>query len=185
MTPHPIYTFLVNSIDYQMIYSQPLPSDINNVVMGLNSQSVYVPYLNKPLKNGDIFTLYGKRAQTVYEMFIGKSPRILELVATTDVLPSLITNKFEIDPQTLPITSCLSNYYKASIINYSGRSCSFLVSFFDANRNSVDAQMTRNGVLESFLSSSFLITLENKNHTEIIISAENKFYFTYTGLVFE
>jgi len=185
MTPHPIYTFLVNNIDYQEIYSQPLPSDIDNVIMGLNNQSVCVPYLNRPLNNGDIFTLYGKRAQIVRDMFIGKLPRVLELVASTDVLPTLITNKFEMDQRTIPIKNFSSSHQKAIVINYSGAPCSFLVNIFDASGNSINATLYKDGVVDSDSpSSSFLVEIENRNYTEIVMSSESNFCFAYTELAF-
>jgi len=79
LTP-PIYTFVVNNIDYTEIYSRPMTENIENVILNLNNQAVYVPYISRPLKNGDVFTLNGKKAEDVYNIYIGKSPKILELL---------------------------------------------------------------------------------------------------------
>jgi hypothetical protein len=118
-------------------------------------------------------------------MFIGKLPRVLELVASTDVLPTLITNKLEMDQRTIPIKNS-SSHQKAIIINYSGAPCSFLVSTFDSSNNSINTNLYKDGVIDSESpSSSFLIEIENKNYTEIAMSSENNFYFTYTELAFD
>ena len=46
-TPAPVYTFLVDNIDYQTIYLQPLPNSIDVVIENLNNQAIYVPFVNK------------------------------------------------------------------------------------------------------------------------------------------
>lgn len=77
--PMPMYTFRVNIIDYTSIYSNTLPDSIDGIIRNLESASVYVPYVEQPLKHGDEFTLYGSQAIRVYEMYIGKEPKVLEL----------------------------------------------------------------------------------------------------------
>lgn len=79
--PLPVYTFRVNIIDPEVIFSQPLADTYENTILNLQTASVYVPYINRPLKNGDTFTLTGSRAIRVYDMYIGKKPRVLELIS--------------------------------------------------------------------------------------------------------
>jgi hypothetical protein len=185
MTPAPIYTFLVNNIDYEIIYSQPLPSSIENVIGNLNEQAVYVPYINKPLKNGDAFTLYGKRAQIVYDMFIGKRPKILELLATTDHIPTLITKDLEFDKVSLPIKSAISSSYKATIINRSSREAFFVAKAFDSNGDSINISLSSNGSLDpSSPSESFSVSVVGGAILELKLQASEKFYFTYNELTF-
>lgn len=78
--PMPMYTFRVNIIDYTTIFSNSLPDSIDNLLLNLQTASVYVPYVERALKHGDEFTLYGSQAIRVYEMYIDKEPRVLELV---------------------------------------------------------------------------------------------------------
>lgn len=185
MTPTPIYTFLVNNIDYSIIYAQPLPSSIDNVIEGLNSQAIYIPYVNNPLKNGDIFTLYGKRAQIVYEMFIGKQPKVLEFLAKTDQIPTLITKKLEFDRVSLPIASAISNECKAVVLNYSGSNAFFLLNSFDSKKDAINVSLYLNGLLHpSSPASSFSLTLNYHAALDLKIQAPENFYFTYSELTF-
>jgi alpha-tubulin suppressor-like RCC1 family protein len=78
--PLPAYTFRVNVIDYTSIVSQNLPDRIEHIILNLENQTVYVSYVDKPLKHGDTFTLYGQKAIKCYQQYIGKLPKILELV---------------------------------------------------------------------------------------------------------
>jgi len=183
MIPAPVYTFLVNNIDYEVIYSQPLPSSIENIVGNLNQQSVYIPYINKPLKNGDVFTLYGKRAQTVYDMFVGKSPKTLELLVRTDHIPTLIIKDLEFDKISLPLKSPISSEYKTTVLNRSGKNTSFVLRSFNSNNQPINASLLLNGVLEhSSPSESFVLELDDKSIVELKLSAAEKFYFTYSEL---
>jgi hypothetical protein len=78
--PLPKYTFRVNNIDYSKILSNPLPDSLDNIILGLESATIFVPYVDRPLKHGDEFTLYGSKAIKCYESYIGKEPKVLELV---------------------------------------------------------------------------------------------------------
>jgi hypothetical protein len=185
MIPTPVYTFLVNNIDYSTIYSQPLPNSIENVIGNLNSQSVYVPYINRPLKNGDIFTLYGKRAQIVYDMFIGKEPKILEFLARTDYIPTLITKDLDFDKTSLPVKSALSNTYTATVLNYSGSDASFNLKAYSSDHNLTDVSISINGVLDSSSpSDTFLLSQNNGTVLNLVLTASTKFYFAYGELTF-
>ena len=77
---NPTITFRVNVIDYTSIVSQNLPDSLEHIILNLENQTVYVPYVDKPLKHGDTFTLYGQKAIKCYEQYIGKLPKILEIV---------------------------------------------------------------------------------------------------------
>jgi len=184
MTPLPIYTFLVNSIDYQTIYSQPLPDKIDNIVGSLNKQSVYIPYVNRPLKNGDIFTLYGKRAQTVYNMFINKYPKVLEIVANTNDIPSLITNGSKFDLSSLPIRSALSSYYEKYVVNYSGGPATFSIQARSKNDTFVDFSLKINDISAGPPSTSFPVTVQDRTVVTLTTSAESNFYVVYEDLHF-
>lgn len=83
MKNHPKYTFRVNPIDPVALASQTLPNSMENIILGLKSIEVTIPYWHKPLKYGDTFTLYGTKAIRCYEEFIGKQPKLLELVNNT------------------------------------------------------------------------------------------------------
>jgi hypothetical protein len=77
----PVYTFVVNNIDWPYIFSQSQPDgNIENIILQLKNAEVRIPFVKKPLKYGDTFTLHGSKAIRVYEMFIGKTPKVLELV---------------------------------------------------------------------------------------------------------
>ena len=77
----PSITFKVNNIDIPKLMSQSPPdANIENILMQLKSQTVWIPYVPYPLKYGDIFTLHEFEALETYNNFIGKEPRILEVV---------------------------------------------------------------------------------------------------------
>ena len=77
---NPTITFRVNVIDYTSIVSQNLPDSLEHIILNLENQTVYVPYVDKPLKHGDTFTLYGQKAIKCSQQYIGKLPKILEIV---------------------------------------------------------------------------------------------------------
>ena len=77
---NPTITFRVNVIDYTAIVSQNLPDSLEHIILNLENQSVYVHYVDKPLKHGDTFTLYGQKAIKCSQQYIGKLPKILEIV---------------------------------------------------------------------------------------------------------
>lgn len=79
--PNVQYTFRVNNIDMQEIFSKPQPdSNLENIFMQLKAQTVWIPYVPYPLKYGDVFTLKDQAAIEVYRNFINKKPKILEVV---------------------------------------------------------------------------------------------------------
>lgn len=184
-TPAPVYTFLVDNIDYQTIYSQPLPNTIETVLKNLNDQAVYIPYVNKPLKNGDIFTLFGKKAQYVYDSFIGKNPKILKLLAETSRIPTLI-KEIGFDVTTLPTKSAVSNVYIATIFNHSGKKANFFLNSFLNNDSPCNISLSKNGVFDNTSpNNSFLISINNTEIINLTLDSDNKFYYNYTELTFE
>jgi len=77
----PKITFRVNTIDYTEIYSNMLPdSNFKNIEKQLKEKTVFIPYVKQALKHGDEFFLIGLEATKVKKMYIGKTPRILEIV---------------------------------------------------------------------------------------------------------
>jgi len=78
--PLPKYRFRVNLIDRSKILSSPLPDSLEHILLNLESTTVYIPYVQTPLKHGDEFTLYGSQAIRVYELYINKEPKVLELI---------------------------------------------------------------------------------------------------------
>lgn len=182
-TPAPVYTFLVDNIDYQTIYSQPLPNNIDAVLNNLNNQAVYIPYVNKPLKNGDVFTLFGKSAQYVYDTFIDKNPRILKLLAETSRIPTLIKST-GFDLTTLPSKTAFSNVYISTIFNCSGKNASFVLRSFSAEKNPENISLFREGILDvSSPTDSFVISINNSSILNLTLNSDNKFYYTYSELV--
>lgn len=77
--PMPVYNFRVNLIDWTQILPNVQPSDMPNIIRSLEQTTVFIPYVDRPLKHGDEFMLYGSRAIRVYELYIGKKPQVLEL----------------------------------------------------------------------------------------------------------
>jgi hypothetical protein len=77
----PKITFRVNTIDYTEIYSNMLPdSNFNNIEKQLKEKTVFIPYVKQALKHGDEFFLIGLEAEKVKKNYIGKIPKILEIV---------------------------------------------------------------------------------------------------------
>jgi hypothetical protein len=75
------YTFRVSNIDMQEILSKPQPdSNLENILLQLKAQTVWIPHVPYPLKYGDVFTLKDEKAIEVYKNFINKKPKILEVV---------------------------------------------------------------------------------------------------------
>ena len=87
IVPSPIYTFIINNIDYSKIYSEVRSNEIEETIGFLNKQSVYVPYLKDPLYNGDVFTLFGKKALNVFNIFKEEKNKIVHLLCETNNIP--------------------------------------------------------------------------------------------------
>jgi len=67
---YPQITFKVGTIDMHSIVSNPQPdSNLENIINNLKNQTIWVPFVDKPLKHGDEFTLYGKEAMHVFNIF--------------------------------------------------------------------------------------------------------------------
>jgi len=184
-TPAPVYTFIVNNIDYQTIYSQPLPNSIENLILNLNNQAVYVPYINKPLKNGDIFTLYGKRAQFVKDNYIGKSPKILELLAETARIPTLIKKGGDFDLSTMPCQNANSNIYISTIFNYAGFDISFDIDTYYSDGSRAVVELVQDGVAK-IPAENYSININNEcvsNLTLVDNINSDKFYYTFSKLI--
>lgn len=80
MNNYPKYTFRVNTIDPIALAGQTLPSSMENIILGLKSAEILIPYWDTPLHHGDTFTLTGSKAISCYEAYIGKDPKVLEIV---------------------------------------------------------------------------------------------------------
>jgi hypothetical protein len=79
----PSITFRVANIDFPKIVSQlPPDGNLDNIILQLKAQTVWIPYVPYPLKFGDEFTLHEMQAIETYNNFIGKEPKILEVVTT-------------------------------------------------------------------------------------------------------
>ena len=77
----PSITFKVSNIDFPKILSQSSPDgNMENILLQLKAQTVWIPYVPRPLKYGDTFTLHEFEAVETYNNFIGKEPKILEVV---------------------------------------------------------------------------------------------------------
>lgn len=77
----PKITFRVNTIDYTEIYSTMLPdSNFENIEKQLKEKTIFIPFVKKALKHGDEFFLIGLEAEKVKKMYIGKTPKTLEIV---------------------------------------------------------------------------------------------------------
>lgn len=77
----PKITFRVNTIDYTEIYSNVMPdSNFKNIEKQLKEKTIYIPYVKDALKHGDEFSLTGIEAEKVKKLYIGKNPKILEIV---------------------------------------------------------------------------------------------------------
>jgi hypothetical protein len=77
----PKITFRVNTVDYTEIYSNMLPdSNFKNIEKQLKEKTVFIPYVKQALKHGDEFFLIGLEAEKVKKIYIGKTPKILEII---------------------------------------------------------------------------------------------------------
>ena len=66
----PQVTFRVNTIRIHDILSWPQPDgNIQNIINNLKSQTIWVPNVPYPLKHGDVFSLYGKKALIAYNEY--------------------------------------------------------------------------------------------------------------------
>jgi hypothetical protein len=80
-SPNIEITFRVSNIDFTKLNSTSQPDgNIENILLQLKSQTVWIPYVPYPLKYGDTFKLHDTQAVETYNNFIGKEPKILEVV---------------------------------------------------------------------------------------------------------
>jgi len=80
MSALPEITFQVNLIDYSDIYSSGMVNDIDNVVNQLEKATVWIEGVPYALKHGDTFTLNGIAAMRVRDNYVGKTPKVIEIV---------------------------------------------------------------------------------------------------------
>lgn len=82
----PKITFRVNTLDFTEIFSNDLPDkNYKNIEKQLKEKTVYIPYVNYALKHGDEFCLTGIEATKIKNMYIGKTPKIIEIVKIESV----------------------------------------------------------------------------------------------------
>lgn len=82
----PKITFKVNTIDYSEIFENLLPdNNFENIEKQLKDKTVYIPYVDYPLKHGDEFVLTGIQATKVKNMYINKKPKILEILKVESI----------------------------------------------------------------------------------------------------
>ena len=86
----PKITFRVNLIDYTDVYPQGPFSQIYETLYQRQQAAVCVEGVERILKHGDTFTLYGHAATRVKNLYIGKYPQILEIVDQTT--PTITTD---------------------------------------------------------------------------------------------
>lgn len=83
MNLQPQITFQVDTINFAEVFNTLLPDEnLNNIIYNLLNRTVYIEKVAYPLKHGDVFTLYGKDAVYVYNLYIASVPeeqRILKL----------------------------------------------------------------------------------------------------------
>lgn len=71
MQLQPKITFKVKTINYEELYSTLVPDEnFNNILNNLRNQTVYIEGVDYSLKDGDEFTLYGKEAMYVYNLYV-------------------------------------------------------------------------------------------------------------------
>jgi len=71
MQLQPKITFKVKTINYEELYSTLVPDqNFNNILNNLKNQTVYIEGVDYSLKDGDEFTLYGKKAMYVYNLYV-------------------------------------------------------------------------------------------------------------------
>jgi len=82
----PIHSFIVNTVDYSIINSAPQPdSNLNNIIYQIQNAAVSIERVPGLLKHGDVFTLSGEDAYYVYNLYIGRSPQVLEVFVLPDI----------------------------------------------------------------------------------------------------
>lgn len=183
MTPLPIYTFLVNNIDYTEIYSNNLSKELNDIIFNLNNQSIYIPYFKNSFRNGDMFYLYGKKAKIVYDMFINKNPKILELICSTSDVPTIITKEGFIDAKTMPTFSDLKKCYSKTLVSAYDGEIEVKISCYDSNNLPIDASLfVNNNLFEISPNNFFTLSINNKEILNLNLKSNNNFYFDYTGI---
>jgi alpha-tubulin suppressor-like RCC1 family protein len=71
MQLQPKITFKVKTINYEELYSTFSPDEnFNNILNNLRNQTVWIEGVDYSLKDGDEFTLYGKEAMYVYNLYV-------------------------------------------------------------------------------------------------------------------
>jgi alpha-tubulin suppressor-like RCC1 family protein len=84
MQLQPKITFKVKTINYEELYNTIAPDEnFNNILNNLRNQTVYIEGVDYSLKDGDEFTLYGKEAMYVYNLYVANPTQpnmILEVI---------------------------------------------------------------------------------------------------------
>ena len=71
MNLQPQITFQVDTINFAEVFNTLLPDEnINNIINNLKNETVWIEKVPYELKRGDTFTLYGKDAVYVYNLYI-------------------------------------------------------------------------------------------------------------------
>ena len=94
MQLQPKITFKVKTINYEELYSTLVPDEnFNNILNNLKNQTVYIEGVDYSLKDGDEFTLYGKEAMYVYNLYVANPTQ-----------PNMILEIIYFGPPTPPVT---------------------------------------------------------------------------------
>jgi len=95
MNLQPQITFKVKTVNYEELFKTIVPDEnFNNILNNLKNQTVWIEGVDYPLKDGDEFTLYGKEAVKVYNLYINNptEPNMLLEVVQESILGSLYFN---------------------------------------------------------------------------------------------
>ena len=94
MQLQPKITFKVKTINYEELYSTFSPDEnFNNILNNLRNQTVWIEGVDYSLKDGDEFTLYGKEAMYVYNLYVANQ-----------VQPNITLEIIYFGPPTSPVT---------------------------------------------------------------------------------
>lgn len=89
-------TFKVNVLDLPRIYANLQPDeDVNNIINQLINTDVWIDGITRPLRHGDIFTLYDDVALKVKRNYINKFPKVLESFDTPTFDESSLTLSYD------------------------------------------------------------------------------------------
>lgn len=180
IVPPPIYTFIINNIDYSKIYSEVRSSEIEETIGFLNRQSVYVPYLKNPLYNGDVFTLFGKKALNVFNIFKEEKNKVVHLLCETNNIPVIFDKNGLLVNSSRPIKSANFKELEQTIVNRFESPLLFKFKVLNKNKQLTQATLTvKDSVVDPVTDNAFEINLESKSITTLLISSEEKVYLDF------